>query len=828
LTPNNPSVIVPGMKRIWLLLPFIATLIMACSLTSNLSLLGPTPTPSTTPTITPIPPTPTPTFTPTPTPTPTPIPAERIGEGDAKRFLGDWQGALFEYQTALDNSPNTEIKSAALLGIGKTQHQAGDHQGAVDTLTSFIEIYPQSNLLAEVHFTLAEAYTNLDRHVEAADSYLNYLILRPGLIDAYILNLRGDALAAANNYGEALIDYRAALGAPSYLETMSIETKIARSHAAVGDYETALGIYQDLYNRSSSDYTRAQLDYLMGQAYLAAGQTDQAYAVYADAVNNYPTAYDSYTALIELVDAGVPVDELNRGIVDYYAGQYGVALAAIDRYFQAGAPNPAAAYYYNGLTTRALGGYEDAIANWDTIIQNYPDDRFWDDAWDQKAYTQWGFLNQYSQAIDTLLQFVEVAPNHVRAGEFLFDAAQVAERDGQLLRAAEIWERVFQEYPGYDEATQAIFQAGITRYRLGEYSAAFAIFQHVLANATTVDERSAAYFWQGKSQFALGDPGAAAANWELAANSDPTGYYSERARDILKDSQPFSPPQEFDLTVDWESERAHAENWLRSTFNLTPETDLSSPAELGNDARLQRGTELWNLGLYEEARLEFEDLRLAVQSDPINSYRLANYLYELGLYRSAILTTREILNLAQMSDAETMTAPPYFNHIRFGTYYRDLIVPSAQEYGLHPLFLFSVVRQESAFEGFVRSSAGARGLMQIMPATGQEIANDLGWPPDYSNEDLYRPVINVPLGAKYLADWRDRLAGNSNDPINTNLYVALAAYNGGPGNALEWQKLAPDDPDLFLEVVRYEETRNYIRSIYEIFNIYRRIYDRSP
>jgi soluble lytic murein transglycosylase len=60
------------------------------------------------------------------------------------------------------------------------------------------------------------------------------------------------------------------------------------------------------------------------------------------------------------------------------------------------------------------------------------------------------------------------------------------------------------------------------------------------------------------------------------------------------------------------------------------------------------------------------------------------------------------------------------------------------------------------------------------------------------------------------------------------MYAALAAYNGGPGNAMEWQKLAPNDPDLFLEVIRFEETRNYIDSVYELFNIYRRLYDRSP
>jgi soluble lytic murein transglycosylase len=60
------------------------------------------------------------------------------------------------------------------------------------------------------------------------------------------------------------------------------------------------------------------------------------------------------------------------------------------------------------------------------------------------------------------------------------------------------------------------------------------------------------------------------------------------------------------------------------------------------------------------------------------------------------------------------------------------------------------------------------------------------------------------------------------------LFGALAAYNGGPGNAATWLKLAPHDPDLFLEIIRYEETRNYLRRIYEIFGIYRQLYELKP
>ena len=793
---------------------------MACSLVERIPEIFPTSVPTPSPTFTLPPPTQIPTATPTVPPTPTPLPAARIESGDRARSAGDWDNALLEYESALANSQEAEIQSAALLGIGRTRTQSGDPTGAIDALSRLIQAYPQSAHVPYAHFALAEAYAALGQHSQAADEYLNYLVIRPGLADAYVLDRRGDALHAAGRYGEALVDYRGALQAPSFLDSLAIEIKIAKAHAAVGDYETALGMYQNIYMRSDNDFVKAQMDLLMGQAYIAQGNLDQAYAVFQDAVNNYPTSLDSYQALLALVEADIPVDERNRGIVDYYAGQYGVAIAAFDRYFQSGGDDPATARYYNGLSLRALGGYQDAIAQWDLIIQNFADNRFWDDAWEQKAYTQWAFLGQFPEAIQTLLGFVAGVPNHPRAGEFLLDAALVAERSGDLAQAVQYFERVAAEYPGYEKAPRSLFLAGVTRWRLGDWDNASNVFQRVIENATTPEQRASALLWMGKCQLAQGDAAAAALSWELAANSDPTGYYSERAHDLLRQRTPFQPPKQYDLSMDLNAERIEAENWVRATFNVPQEVDLSTPTALLGDARLVRGSELWELGLYDQARDEFEAIRQSLQADAVGSYLLANYLLEIGMYRSAILSARQVLDLAGMSDVETLSAPIYFNHIRFGPYFAQLITPAAQEYGFHPLFLFSVVRQESAFEGFVRSTAGARGLMQIVPATGEEIANDLGWPPNYSAEDLYRPLVSVRLGSDYLAKWRDHL--------NSDLYAALAAYNAGPGNAIEWQKMAPNDPDLFLELVRYEETRNYIHGIYEIFSLYRRIYERIP
>jgi len=122
------------------------------------------------------------------------------------------------------------------------------------------------------------------------------------------------------------------------------------------------------------------------------------------------------------------------------------------------------------------------------------------------------------------------------------------------------------------------------------------------------------------------------------------------------------------------------------------------------------------------------------------------------------------------------------------------------------------------FESFVVSSADARGLMQLLPSTGHDMANLRSWPPNYTEADLMNPDVNIQLGILYFSIQMNYLDGN--------LYAALAAYNGGPGNSYQWLQLSGDDPDLFLECVRYEETRTYIRHIVENYYIYKSVYQR--
>jgi len=778
---------------------------------------APTPIPTTTPTAT-IGPTPTSTPSPTTTPFPTPVPLIRIDTGDEALFFGDYDKAREEYLSAYNTATDRSVQAASLWGLGRTELEAKRYELAIETLTTLTVEYSESTYSARAHFLLGRAYAGLGQFQQSADAYNEYLNRVPGVLDGYVQDYRGDVLYDAQDYTNAMNAYEAAINASRLDDDLSLRIKIAQTRFAFGDYAGALAVYNQAFDLTTNDYIRAQMDFLAGKAHATLGQTDQANERYLHTVENYPLSPYSYLALVELVDADVAVNDLDRALVDYFAGQYDVALVVFDRYIKENPTNDGTAQYYRALTLREMQQNQQAIEELDKFIKSYPSHPRWEDAWQEKAYLEWAIQGNYIASAQTLLEFVSTVPTASSAPDFLMSAARITERDGRLEDAAGIWERVANEYSASEQVPDALFLAGIAHYRQADYAGALAIFQRGLIFSSEAEDRARVYFWIGKTQEQLGDRQSAEGSWQQAQLADPSGYYSLRARDVLLGTPPFQSSPSINFEPDMAKERKDAEVWFRLTFNLPPETDLSGPGTLAQDARFIRGTELWDLGMYEEARSEFESLRDSISTDPESNFRLANYLYDIGLYRTAIFAAREVLSLAGLeSQSASLTAPDYFNHVRYGLYYHDLILTEEDRYGHDPLFMFSVIRQESLFEGFVRSNAGARGLMQVIPSTGAQIASEIGWPLGYSDDDLYRPNVSVRFGSYYLNKNRGLLGGS--------IYGSLAAYNAGPGNALVWKELAGDDPDLFLEIIRFQETRDYIRFIYEIFDTYRTVYN---
>ena len=206
---------------------WLFAILSACTLPQS-TLFGPTETPSLTPTPSI---TPSPTATITPSPVPTMIPLARIEAGEKALFNGDYDLARIEFQNTLSASSDSDLRAAALWGLIRVSHEDERDYEALAYTQQLIAEYPDSPFVAYAHFISGLANTNINRHRAAIESYAAYLELRPGLLQSYVEELRGDTFVELNDHASALNAYKAALAAPRLDGGIKLEIKVATSKA---------------------------------------------------------------------------------------------------------------------------------------------------------------------------------------------------------------------------------------------------------------------------------------------------------------------------------------------------------------------------------------------------------------------------------------------------------------------------------------------------------------------------------------------------------------------------------------------------------------------
>jgi len=145
---------------------------------------------------------------------------------------------------------------------------------------------------------------------------------------------------------------------------------------------------------------------------------------------------------------------------------------------------------------------------------------------------------------------------------------------------------------------------------------------------------------------------------------------------------------------------------------------------------------------------------------------------------------------------------------------RDIITKHAAQYAVHPAYVAAIILNESSYDPYAVSSADARGLMQLLPSTGEWIAPKIGISKnDYTADILYDPDINVHMGAWYISYLCQKYDG---DPI-----LIACAYHAGAGNVDNWIKnYSTDGKTLTYEQIPYDNSRSYARKVVNSYAIY--------
>jgi soluble lytic murein transglycosylase len=753
----------------------------------------------------------------TPVPTATAAPNVALAQADSALRNGDYDAAVATYQSILSRpilSVDPILRANASLGLGTAALREGKFDDSVKALGDFIQTYPEDLRLPQAYFLRGDAELGLEQWTNAIDDFQLYLQKRPGLIDSYAYERIGDAYLVLKTPDQALANYSKAVNATRGLAPlMALREKVAAAYLNNGDAKSALAQYDAILKVAQLPAYKAGIALVAANLQLQTGDSAGAYSRYQQIMTDYSQTPEAYKAMQALLKAGGTVDNLQRGKISFNAEDYNDAITSLYAY-TGNTPIPnidPSVFILLGEAYREAGNTAAANTSFQAVIDQFPKSSQYGIAWLEQGRTL--LLGGKTQdAIAKYKQLAEEHPDVPQGAEALWRAGYLYSTLGNTESSLATFEILGNKYKGSDWAMDGLFRGGMAAYNQGDNSRAQRFFS-LLATTGAGDLKAAGYLWLGRLYQLSNQAQLARQAYTEAAKADPGGYYSLRADDLLAGHGPFVPPAKLDLAFNSPDRIAEAENWLRDKFKITQPGSLwpLSPA-LSADPRMIRGSELWAVAAYDDAKGEFDALTLDNQKSPLAMYQLASYYFRIGLYRSAIETTAKMLDDAKI---ETTDAPKAIAAMRFPIAYYDLVLPATQKFSVDPLLVFSLIRQESLFEGVATSYASAQGLMQIIPDTGAAVAQKLNWP-DYQNSDIYKPYINVTFGVFYL---KEQL-----DTFDNNVYAALAAYNAGPGASSEWYKISNGDPDLFLQAISYDQTQTYVRRIYEQYETYASIY----
>ncbi len=741
---------------------------------------------------------PIPTSTPAVLPGPTVVPPDPVPAAATALFNGDYDTARAQY-TAAAGSP--VLKCSALYQLGVTNLRAKQYADAEQALTRALSECPPT---FRAYVQRGEARRLLGKKADALADYQQAQALKPGLIDSYLY----ERMSLADG-GATLTYLQKAAESPRYLAgQFLLRDQLAQAYLHANDPASALKQYEAILSAAQKPDYKADVEVEAANAEVKAGQTAAAYTRLNRVLTTAPVTSAAFQAMVMLVNADQPVDLLLRTRLNVQNNNLQPVVDLLSGYLAQTPANqiPAELYVLYGQAQRGLGDTKNALVSFQKVRDAYPADPMASTAALEQGRTYF-VANDYPHAIAAYTAAAATYPKSPEAPEALWRAAYLEQTYGDAGRALTLYDQLGKSYPATDRAQQGSFDAGLMLAATDPARAA-AFFSRV------TDARG--MLWQGKMLQKTGNTSGAKQVWTAAYTKEPTTFFGLRAYDLLNGTAPYQPAPAMQLPQSTDADRAAAEKWMRETFKLPAAPTILSPA-LVNDPMLVRGAELQALGWWSEATAEFDALHDAKRDDPLAMYQLAVYYKGLGVYRSSIISATRVIVLANQ---QTGNIPAYIARLAYPIDYADVLIPDAQAYNVDPLFFSALIRLESNFDANARSGSDARGLTQVVPATAGDIVGRLNWPPNYTEDDLYRPLVSLRFGAYYV-DFVRRFFGG-------NLAATLAGYNAGPGAASGWLQKTGNDLDLFYETVESQQAQEYVRYTYEYFAVYRRLYGRKP
>ncbi|HEU4685497.1 MAG TPA: transglycosylase SLT domain-containing protein [Nitrospira sp.] len=402
-------------------------------------------------------------------------------------------------------------------------------------------------------------------------------------------------------------------------------------------------------------------------------------------------------------------------------------------------------------------------------------------------------------------------------GEKLLEVARMAqnaslsaEQKGQIDLFAGIW---FEDQKQFDDAiaryrlvakfgepssqrAEALWRVGWVYYRTGRYRESIEIWRTLVEHHDSEFEPQALY-WMGRASETM-QPAQAAETFGQLCRRFVYTYYCQLARERTQLSTTQEPPE---TTTNGDSASVAAATV--STVNRS---------EIQQHNAYRRAVELRALGLDLDAAREVGVLADRYTKEPASLIALSMLLNEVGAYHHALRLARSRFR-DQLERTGGIVSPSLWT-VAYPTGLLSTIKLQGAR-GVDPYLIAAIIREESQYDLKAVSRVGAIGLMQVMPATANTVAQRVGIP-TVGREDLFDQETNIRIGVRYVEQLLEQFSGN--------LVYTVAAYNAGPLAVNSWlAQYRQTSPDEFVELIPYQETRQYVKRVIRSYREYIRL-----
>ena len=482
-------------------------------------------------------------------------------------------------------------------------------------------------------------------------------------------------------------------------------------------------------------------------------------------------------------------DRLNCGLVFYSHRQWKTAVAELELIPKTVDLNfRAHALYLIGRSYQGRKWYNTAIKRFNTVIALGEDNEYLTRATYQIAqcYRRKGHIRT---AISRLESFVKTYDWSELVDDALYDIAQLREKQGKSELALDAYSRLIKVAPKSPYADVAAWRTGWQRFDEHRYEESYDAFKVLKENFPGNRYAMGAHFWMAKIRERQNKPALAQKLYQEVADAG-YWYYTARAKALLGIST--------------------------SKFEPRAIQDANLPAREKSPPQV---AVLMKLRLYDDAIAQLDrHINVSPLSERKCFYDLITCYEGLAMYDKAREVTEESLENPAFTNA-TRADLEKLQQKLYPLYYADTVKKYAKLYNVDIFLIAAMILEESRYNARAVSWAGAIGLMQIMPATGRELAQQLKIR-RFRTSMLKEPKTNIQMGTKYI--------GYLNSLFNNNAMLVTGAYNGGPGRMKRWvssKNIA--DIDEFVEKITIRETRLHIKKVIDSYDHYVELYGKE-